>query len=92
MKNLQQRANNRRNDPDLRHVPNEKDIKKANDNFDDLERYCTVEESIKQSCKESIKQSCKEIKDYKQGKIKLKSLKESFEQWKQWAKEVENKK
>ena len=84
MKNIQQRANNRRNDPDLRHAPNEHDIKKANDNFDDLERYCTVEESIKQSCKE--------IKDYKQGKIKLKSLKESFEQWKQWAKEVENKK
>lgn len=34
---LQQRANKRRKNPNLRHMPNNHDIKIANDNFKDLE-------------------------------------------------------
>lgn len=62
----------------------ENDKKKGDDNMNTatVERYCTVEESIEQSCKE--------IKNYDQGKINFKSLDESFAQWQQWANKFED--
>lgn len=44
----------------------------------------------KPSVLESIEESFKQIKDFKEGKIKLKSLEESQELWKKWAKEIED--
>lgn len=47
---------------------------KENQQDVDIERYCTVEDSIEQSLKE--------IELHSEGKIKLKTLKEATEYWK----------
>lgn len=39
---------------------------------------------------DSIDDSFKQIKDYKEGKVKFLSLKESKENWKKWVKETKN--
>ena len=44
----------------------------------------------KSSVCESIEDGVKQIKDFKEDKIKFKSLKESQKDWDKWAKEVEN--
>jgi len=39
---------------------------------------------------ESVEESLKQIKEFKEGKRKFKTIDESFANWEKWAKEVED--